>query len=406
MTFRIGLIREEKTPPDTRVPLSPVQVQTLQQRYPQLQIVVQPSTIRCFTDQDYQARNIAVSEDLSDCQLLLGVKEVPMASLLPDKTYLFFSHTTKKQPYNQQLLRTVLDKKVRLIDYEHLVNDQGQRVIAFGRYAGLVGAHNVLWAYGQEHAAHVLPRAHAVEGLQALQEVYRTYDSPPLRVLVLGGGRVAAGAIELLNLAGLTRVSSQQFLDNPTQQGIYAQLHSLDYNRKINGSPSSPADFYTDPSTYESTFLPYATTAQLLIAAAYWNPKAPILFTPAQAASDDFAIRYLADITCDIGGSIPATQRPSTIADPLYYYGLDQRMLTDVLPSDASRYLRVMAVDNLPNELPRDASIAFGEQLMEQVIPELMNTAPSSMILRATVADAGKLTLPYAYLDPWVYGKD
>ena len=406
MALRIGIIREEKTPVDTRVPLSPAQVQTLQRRYPQLQIVVQPSAIRCFTDQDYQARDIVVTEDLSDCQLLLGVKEVPLGSLLSEKTYLFFSHTTKKQSYNQQLLRTVLDKKVRLIDYEHLVNDQGQRVIAFGRYAGIVGAHNVLWAYGQEHADHVLPRAHAVQGLQALQEVYRAYASPPLRVVILGGGRVATGAIELLNLAGLTQVSSQQFLDKPTQQGIYTQLHSLDYHRKIDGLPSSVEDFYTNPSTYESAFLPYATTAQMLIAASYWHPQAPVLFTPAQAANDAFAIRYLADITCDIGGSIPATQRPSTIADPLYYYGLDQHVLTDVLPSDASRYLRVMAVDNLPNELPCDASVAFGEQLIEQIIPDLIDTAPSPMISRATIAAAGQLTLPYAYLEPWVYGKD
>ncbi len=403
MAIRIGIIAEEKVPEDRRAPLTPAQARALQVRYPDVQVVVQTSALRCFSDAEYEAAGISVVEEVADCAIVLGVKEPRIAGLLPDKTYLFFSHTAKKQSYNKPLLRAVLDQRIRLIDYEYLVEGNRARVIAFGRFAGLVGAHNILWAYGQRHVAHALPRAVAVGSVTGLFAAYEGYQTPPLRVVVLGKGRVSKGAIELLTQAGFAGVSPSSFLKEG-QRGVYTVLNPVDYHQRKDGSKGTTSDFRADPQAYESTFLPYAQAADVLISGVYWDVRAPRVFTLPQLRSADFTIRYIADITCDIDGSIPTTQRSTTIDDPLYYYVLSSGALLPHPPEGDVPYVCVMAVDNLPNELPQDASAAFGEQLSEKVIKHLIASPYGACVQRAIIAEAGKLAPAYAYLQDWVYG--
>ena len=397
----IGLIREGKTPPDKRVALTPNKCVEAEATFPGLRVLVQSSPIRSYADDEYRALDLHVQPDVADCDILLGVKEVPVAELIPNKTYLFFSHTVKKQPANRELLREVLRRNITLIDYEMLTNAQGERVVAFGHWAGIVGAYNGLLTYGRKHRLYDLkPAWQCVDMEDMEEEFFKVQKLPPIKIAVTGSGRVAQGALEVLERMGIRRVSVYDYLYLTFDEPVYAQLRSSDYNRRRDGRVWDTANFHAEPAAYESTFGPFLPVTDLLIACAYWHPAAPKLFETADTQRPDFKLDTIADVTCDIDGSIPVTRRASTIADPVFDY--DPATDALVAPYSGPGHLTVMAVDNLPCELPRNASRDFGRQLLDNVFPHLLGTDAEGVIARATIAKEGQLTERYAYLRDYV----
>lgn len=399
---KIGILKEGKIPIDRRVPLTPAQAQEIKAQYPDVEIYCRKSDIRCFDDQDYTDANIALKDSVDDCDILLGVKEVPMDELVANRTYFFFSHTIKKQAYNRELLRTILDKKITLIDYETLTNTEGQRIIAFGRYAGLVGAYNALWTYGQRYRLFDIRRAHQCFDLEDLKTEFPKIKLPKVKIAITGGGRVAKGAMEIMHGLGIRRVSPAQFVEKNYSEPVFCQLNNRDYNRHKEGKAFDRGEFFNFPENFESDFHEYSQNADILIACAYWHPDAPRLFTCEQMAQRDFNIKVIADVTCDIEGSIPSTLRPSTIDDPLYDYDPTRGISLPPLSDEGN--ITVMAVDNLPCELPRNASEDFGHELVQNVLPCLLREDKGDVISRATIAKDGALTEKFSYLQDYVDG--
>lgn len=399
-SLKIGLLREGKVPPDKRVPFTPRQVEEILQRFSHVSVVCQASDVRCFRDKEYREIGVEVSEDLRDCDILMGVKEVPVDTLIAGKTYLFFSHTIKKQPYNKRLLQAVLAKQVRLIDYETLKDSQGNRLVAFGRYAGIVGAYNALWTYGNRYKLFALRRAFECFDVNDLKLELRKVNLPPVRIVLTGAGRVGKGSMETLDSAGIRKVSVEDFKSRVFDEPVYVQLSSADYHRRNEGGHFNREEFHQYPERYYSLFADFAESADILLAGAYWNPKAPVLFTREDMLHPDFRLKVIADITCDINGSIPSTKRASTITDPIYDY--DPR--TDALaePLSDAKFITVMAVDNLPCELPRSASEEFGRDLIDRILRPLLLHDTEGIIDRATIAENGKLTSRFTYLEDYV----
>jgi len=394
---KIGIIREGRVPPDKRVPLTPLKCEETIAAFPNAEIVIQPSPLRSYADQEYRDLGFPVQEDLSSCDILMGVKEVPIDALIPDKTYLFFSHTIKKQPHNCRLLQEILKKNITLIDYELLTNEKGERLVAFGFYAGLVGAYNGLLAYGKKWQLFDLkPAWQCLDRADMEEEFFKVKALPPIKIAVTGGGRVSNGAIELLTQVGIRKVSVFDYLYKKFTEPVFVQLRSSDYNARRDGKVWNTLDFYQNAQEYVSTFAKFSAVTDLLIAAAYWNPAAPRLFTPAEMRNPTFKINTIADITCDMDGSVPSTKKASSIADPVY----DYNPLTENLEPAFSRNenIAVMAVDNLPCELPRTASRDFGRQLIDEVFPYLLSDDVKGIIDRATIVKKGKLMPRYEYL--------
>ncbi len=401
MSLLIGLIREGKTPPDRRVALTPKKCVELQETYPDVRVRVQPSPHRAFSDQEYRDLGLEVSDDMAACDVLLGVKEVPVAELLPGKTYCFFSHTIKQQPANRELLRTVLREKITLIDYELLTNAAGERVVAFGHWAGIVGAYNGLLTYGRKHGLFRLKPAWQCVDMEDMQEeFFKVKRLPPIKIAVTGSGRVAQGAVEVLGRMGIRRVSVYDYLYLDFNEPVYAQLRSSDYNRRRDGRVWDTPNFHQEPRAYESTFGNFLPVTDLLIACAYWDPAAPRLFAEADTQRADFRLTTIADVTCDVDGSIPLTRRSTTIEAPAFDYNPATGTLEP--PYARPENITVMAVDNLPCELPRNASRDFGRQLLDQFFPHLLGGDPAGVLARATIAQDGHLQPRYAYLADYV----
>lgn len=399
----LGIIRETKTPPDRRVPFTPKQCRTLLDQYQHLDLLIQPSSMRCYTDEEYRAEGITLSKDLSSCDILMGVKEVKLNALIEGKSYLFFSHTAKKQPYNRELLREVVRKGIRLIDYEYLTGEDGIRVVAFGRWAGVVGAYNGLRAYGQRSGAYELKPAFDCFDLGELHEELRKLDLGKQRILVTGGGRVAGGALEILDEAGVMQVEPESYLNEKFDHAVYTRLDPWHYAQRYDGKSFDFAHFMEHPDLYVNSILPYAERTNLFMACHFWDPRSPEMLSSKSLASGKLPISLVADISCDIDGPIASTIRASTIASP--FYGYDPTSGREAPPFEEGA-ITVMAVDNLPGELPRDASADFGQALMEHVIPELLKSGESAMLDRASIARDGGLPLPYAYLKDYLAGRE
>jgi len=397
--MKIGLIREGKTPPDSRVPLTPAQCKKLIDTY-QVDLCVQPSPGRCYTDAEYEAMGVPLQEDLSDRTILMGVKEVPVDQLIPAKTYFFFSHTIKEQAYNRSLLQTILAKNIRLIDYEVLTNEQGKRVIAFGKWAGMVGAHNGLFTYGARTGAFALPQMKHFHDYQAARSAYAAQEWPPIKIVLTGTGRVGTGAAKVLQDMGIRQVDPSAFLKDPFDEAVFTQLRVADYVTSKDGKAFKTKEFYQHPELFASSFAPFTRVADIMINGIFWDNRAPQFFTAEDMARDEFSIQVIADVTCDIApvSSIPSTLRASTIADPIF--GYDPKTGKEVPPHTPGS-IDMMTIDNLPNELPRDASEAFGEQFITHVMPELLREQ-SDLLDRATVATDGELGTHFAYLEGYV----
>jgi saccharopine dehydrogenase (NAD+, L-lysine-forming) len=397
----IGLIREGKIPPDKRVAFTPLQCEEIQQRYPNVKIICQQSETRCYKDDEYREFNIEVMSDMTGCDILMGIKEVPINDLIADKMYLFFSHTLKKQPYNKKLLQEILRKKISLIDYEALKDRHGNRLVAFGRYAGIVGAYNALLTSGKRFNLFSIRRAFECYDVNDLKRELRKVKLPAIKIILTGGGRVGKGSMETLDSAGIRKVSPEQFIHSRFDEPVYVQLSSADYHIRREGGHFNREEFHKHPERYDSSFIDFAHAGDMLISGHYWNPKAPVLFTTRQMQASDFKIKVVADITCDINGSIPTTKKASTIDDPFYDYDPVTDAVKPAFSDD--RFITVMAVDNLPCELPRSASEEFGRDLMDKILPRLIVEDNEGVIERATITQDGALTEHFMHLDDYAF---
>ena len=408
--IRLALIREGKTPPDSRVALTPTQAAQLDAR-PEFDVVVQPSRGRCFRDSAYEAAGVRLREDLSDRDVLIGVKEVPIGQLVPGKAYFFFSHTHKRQAYNRGLLQAVVDKGIRLMDYELLTDEAGQRYIAFGRFAGMVGAHHGLRAWGMREGTFALPQLIELDDYEAARAAYARTDFGDVRVVLTGTGRVGEGAAEVLRDMGARELKPadyrREMAGGAAGKGFsFTQLNVKHYVN-LRGNPGAPVkkrEFYSFPERYESRFQTYARVSDVLVHGIFWDNRAAAMFSTDQMLLDEFCVSVISDVTCDIAPvtSIPATIRASTIAEP--YFGFDPRTGEEV-GAFAKTAVTMSTIDNLPNELPRDASAAFGEMFLAHVADELLKES-SPVLERATIARDGALTAPYAYLGDFLAEAD
>jgi saccharopine dehydrogenase (NAD+, L-lysine forming) len=396
----IGLIREGKIPADNRVALTPAQCKWIHEHLPGIRIVAQSSPARCFADREYASAGVEVKEDMSECDILLGIKEVPVNQLLSGKTYLFFSHTKKKQPHNQPLLRAILDRQIQLIDYECLEHEDGQRIIGFGFFAGVVGAHNGMMAYGNRTGLYKLDRVYKQRSFRDLIHHYFGLRLPNVKIAVTGSGRVAHGIVEIMNLMGIHEVEPDEYLSRRFAYPVYTQLKGQELYKHRNTGLYSRADFHDHPAEYECTFLPYAAQTDILMNGIYWDVTVPRLFQKEDIAADTFIIQTIADITDDENGSVPINAGDQTMEDPVY--GIDRKGLVKTAAYQPNS-IDIMAVGNLPNELPRDASSYFGEQLIKYVLDDLVKGG-SAVIEKATMAKEGKLTEEYKYLSEYAIG--
>ncbi|WP_323789452.1 NAD(P)-dependent oxidoreductase [Psychroserpens sp.] len=402
--MKFAIIKERKSPPDRRVVFSPEKLAEARAQFPQAEFVVESSDIRVFSDDAYRKQGFKVTDDVSDCDVMIGVKEVPLEHLIPNKKYFYFSHTIKKQPYNRKLLVDMLHKNIEMYDHETIVKQSGARLIGFGRYAGLVGAYNGFRALGLRDGLFNLPK---VETLADLDEVKAELDKiklPNIKILLTGTGKVAMGAKEILDHLKIKEVSDALYLTSEFSEPVYVMADVMEYAKRIDGKVGDKWEFYKDPSAYESNFMPYAKESDYFIAGHFYGNNAPYLFTRADAKHPDFRINLVADISCDIDGPVASTIRPSTIADP--FYGYDPHSETEVA-YDADEAITMMAVDNLPCELPKDASEGFGDMFLEHVIPAFFNGDERGILKRAKITtDNGKLTERFKYLQDYVNGNE
>ncbi|MFT5859091.1 MAG: saccharopine dehydrogenase (NAD+, L-lysine-forming) [Flavobacteriaceae bacterium] len=405
MTTKIGIIREGKVPPDKRVPLTPQQCKQLQGMYPHIEIIVQPSRVRAYSDQEYLDLGVSMNEDLSSCDILMGVKEVNVEDLIPEKKYLFFSHTFKKQGYNRDLLRSIIEKKIQLIDYEVLKDTKNKRIIGFGRYAGIVGCYNGFLTYGLKHDLYELKPAHLCANRKEVHEELKKVQLPPNTKIILSGfGRVGHGAREILDLLPIKEVAPEEFLTDSFDGPVFAHLGLEDYYTKRKGGGFDRSEFYTDPGVYKSTFSNYLPETDMYISCHYWSDKADFIVTREDLKKSNVRLSVVADISCDIDGPIACTIRPSKISDPRY--GYDPQTESEV-PFNQKGAIAVMAVDNLPCELPLDASDDFGNELIREVFPALVMEDSDKIIARGSQTNLeGQLTEYFEYLEPYLAGEE
>jgi hypothetical protein len=400
--IRIGLIRERKKLPDERVAITPAQCAHIESAYPDIRIVAESSPTRCFPDQDYRDAGIAVTNDLSNCDILLGIKEVPADYLIPGKTYFFFSHTKKKQDYNQGLMQALIAKRIRMIDYECLTHTDEQRILGFGLWAGIVGAHNGLLTYGRKSRLYDLPAAHEGRSYDELIEAYQRFKLPNIKIVMTGSGKVASGVLDVLTKLDIEPVEPADFLTHQYEYPVFTHLKGNSLYARKDNDLFYRDDFHANPQAYKCLFSDYVNQADILMNGIYWEHDIPRLFESQDIRRKDWRISVIADITCDINGSVPINMGASTIGDPVY--GIDRDTLARTAPyRPLADTIDVMAVDNLPNELPCDASAYFGVHLEKYILPELLR-AQSDILERATICVDGRLTKPYEYMSDYAYG--
>ena len=400
--MKFGIIKERKNPPDRRVVFSPEELVQLKKAYPEAEIKVESSDIRIFTDEQYSNLGIDVSNDMTDCDVLFGVKEVPIENLIPNKKYFFFSHTIKKQPYNRKLLQAILEKNIEFYDHETIVDANFNRLIGFGKYAGIVGAYNAFRAFGIKFGLFTIPKAETLSGKDELVTKLKRQVLPSIKIVLTGCGKVGNGAKEILDAIKIKEVSVENFLSKKYTEPVYVQIDVLDYNKRKDGRVIGKNDFYENPTEYTSDFERFTKVSDIFIAGHFYANDAPYILTREMLRANDCNIKVVADISCDVNGPIACTIKASTIADPIFGYLPSENKEVDVFHPAA---IVVMSVDNLPCELPKDASEGFGEMFMKHVIPAFFNSDKDGILLRAKMTENGKLTERFLYLQEYVDGK-
>ena len=401
--MKIGIIREGKVPPDFRVPLTPKQCKAIQTLYPQVEVYVQKSSIRVFKDEEYAALGLKLVDDLENCDIIFGVKEVPIDMLIPNKTFVFFSHTIKKQAHNQKLLRAILDKKIRLIDYEVIKDKSNKRLIGFGRYAGIVGCYNTFYTWGLKSGDYELKPAHLCKDRKEVEEELKKVVLPKdFRVVLTGFGRVGNGAREIMSLLPIKEVSPEEYLRETHNEPVFTHLDTEDYYIRKDGKEFSKQEFYSQPELYTSNFEQFAFNSDIYIPCHFWSSKSPYILTRETLLNKKNRLKVVGDISCDVNEPIACTIRPSKIGNPIYGYDPVENTEVDFLSKGA---IAVMAIDNLPCELPLDASEDFGNELIKHVIPKLLGDDPDAVIERASETNLeGELMPNFKYLEDYANG--
>ncbi len=401
--MKFAILKERKNPPDRRVVFSPEILAEARAQFPDAEFVVESSDIRVFSDEAYAELGFEVTDDVTDADVMIGVKEVPIEYLIPNKKYFYFSHTIKKQPYNRMLLVATLDKNIEMYDHETIVHDNNMRLIGFGRYAGLVGSYNGLRALGLRDGLFKLPKVETLADLNDVKAELNKITIPNIKILLSGTGKVAHGAKEILDHLGIKEISDALYLTSQFTEPVYCMVDVMEYSKRVDGKVGDKWAFYKDPIGYESNFMAYAKETDFFIAGHFYGNNAPYLFTREDAKHPDFRINLVADISCDIDGPVASTLRSSTIAKP--FYGYHPKTEQEVA-FDAKDAITVMAVDNLPCELPKDASEGFGTTFLEHVIPAFFNNDEKGVLKRAKITENGKLTERFSYLQDYVDGKE
>ncbi|MFH7017203.1 NAD(P)-dependent oxidoreductase [Flavobacterium sp. FlaQc-47] len=400
--MKFGIIKERKNPPDRRVVFSPNELVKLKQTYQDAIVEVESSDIRIFSDVQYKSLGLTVTDDISNSDVLFGVKEVPVENLIPNKAYFFFSHTIKKQPYNQKLLKAILEKNIDLYDHETIVDDQNRRLIGFGKYAGMVGVYNGIRAFGIKFELFKLPKAETLDGKDALIMHLKRINLPALKFVLTGTGKVGSGAKEILDAIKIKEITVENYLTKNYTQPVYVQLDVLEYNKRTDGQVLDFIDFVQHPEEYVSDFEKFTKVSDIYFAGHFYGTGAPMILSREMLNAGDCKLKVVADISCDVKGPIACTLRSSTIEEPIYgYFPLEDREVEVFHPASVV----VMAVDNLPCEIPKDASEGFGDQFMEYVIPAFFNGDKDGILQRAKITENGKLTKRFSYLQDYVDGK-
>jgi alanine dehydrogenase len=396
--MKIGIIKEYKSPPDKRVVFSPEKCVETLQKFPQVEFFIEKSDIRCFSDLEYEEMGLKVVTDLSNCDVLIGVKEVPIEKLIDNKKYFFFSHTIKKQPYNKKLLQQIIKKNIELFDHETIVDNNNNRLIGFGYYAGVIGAYNGLRAYGLKNHTFSIPKAIDLKDRQEFNSILKSLSIPNMKILLTGKGRVGSGTKEVLDFLKIKEVSAQDFINETYNESVYVNIDVLDYNYS-DSIENTVSNFYNYPEKFRSTFSKFLSVSDIYFAGHYHNPKAPKLITLDDIKNPDFNVQVIADISCDIDGPIASTIRPSTIENPTYGFHKEKLVECNFLDENA---LAVMAVDNLPCELPRDSSEMFGEMFLKYVIPSFFNNDQDNILKNSKITSKGSLTDRFSYLSDYI----
>ena len=400
--MKFGIIKERKNPPDRRVVFTPDELLRFKQQFPSAEIVVERSDIRVFKDEEYETLGFELTDDLSSCDVIFGVKEVPKDALIPNKKYFFFSHTIKKQPYNRALLQTVLEKNISLYDHETIVDANNKRLIGFGRYAGNVGAYNGIRTFGIKYDLFQLPKAETLNGKAVLVEKLKRLVLPPIKVVLTGSGKVGMGAKEILDAMKMKEVSPQDFLSKKYDSAVYTQIEVADYYKRLDGAEFVKSDFYKNPTDFTSDFEKFSQVADIFMAGHFYGNNAPYILTNDMLKSAKNNLKVVADISCDVNGPVACTIKASTIADPIFGYLPSEGIEVDMFHPGS---IAVMSIDNLPCELPKDASEGFGEMFMKHVIPAFFNDDADGILHRAQITNNGKLTDRFSYLQDFVNQK-
>ena len=405
--YKLGIIRESRSD-DRRTPLAPKHLNTIFNSYKDVSVIVQPSEFRCFEDQEYKNNGAIISENLDMCDLILGIKEIEASLLIPNKKYIFFSHTSKIQPDNsaaaqgtpgmdkKELLKEIINKKITLIDYENIRDNQSRRYLGFGRFAGIVGCYNSLNLYLITLGQKPMSRAHEAGTFQRLKENVQNKDFQNARIIVTGDGRVAKGSLEFLEFTNIKKVTTEEYLKNQNTSAIFCNLPTMEYVKRKNSGNFDLQNFINSPHLYFSIINKYMVNASMLISSHYWDPKSPRLFTKKDMINYN-KLKVIGDITCDIKGSVPTTLRSSTIEDPYYYLDLD----TFKESTKKNNSLAIMAVDNLPSELPKESSLEFGDGIVNAVLPYIIDK-DDGRIKNATITNEGKIMPSYSHIKNYI----
>ena len=398
----IGIIRESRND-ENRTPLVPEHIKKYKESNPNINFIIQPSNSRCFSDEEYELCGAKINENLNECSIIFGVKEIDPNILINNRTYLFFSHTFKinKQQKNiekhkKDLLLSILNKKITLIDYENIRGKNGTRCLGFGRFAGIVGCYNTLNLLLRVLGKQSLASAYKIDDYERLVLNLKNLYFPKTKILVTGDGRVAKGVIELLNLTNIKAVSKKDCLEKKFDQPIFCNLETKDYVTNNSSTNFNLEHFINNPQDYSSSALKYLKETDILISAHYWDPSSPKIFE-----NEDLKVlqnlKIVGDITCDINGSVPTTIRSTTIEEPNYW--IERYTLKEI--DENNDGIAVMAVDNLPSELPRESSTEFSEGIIKEVLPFLLKE-DDGRILNGTITTDGSFLEKYNYLNDYI----
>lgn len=394
--MKIGILAETTSTNDERVALTPFDARKLLEHFPQLQIVAQPSINRTFNNLDYQKQGIEISNDLTKCDLILGVKEVDIESVIPQKTYLFFAHIGKKQSYHQQYFQQLAHQKITLIDYEYFTDEKNNRITAFGHEAGIVGTYYALNAIGRRLNWSKLPGIDNFDDHSKIADKFLSTNISPIKIIISGTGLAAGGVTQTLDTFGIQRINKNKFQTEIFNEPVYCQLNPSEYFHSKKGAPYSSEDFHKNPSGYFSVFNQYAALADLYVACHYWEKGYPIYLTNNDLKYKSSRLKAIADISCDLNGPIASTIRESTHQYPFYDYNpITQK---EENPFSSTSNISVMAVGNLPTALAREASVRFSKSLSERILPDFIKNNTSDIIQSATILKNGELTSHFSYL--------